>query len=114
MPIIPSIRYNYVCTYRFTADRPVAPRFADMFVVRVLLITLQLVGWSASQAPGDADTFCTVDLVSQHPVYPNNIRVLMDSADYQNLIRENTSPDPVWQTVDVDGIDDPVIRVNVS
>ena len=86
----------------------------DMFVVRVLL-TLQLVGWSASQAPGDADTFCTVDLVSQHPIYPNNIRVLMDSADYQNLLRENTIPDPVWQTVDVDGIGNQLlIRVNVS
>ena len=84
-----------------------------MFIVNILL-TLQLVGWSTSQAPGDADTFCTVDLVSQHPVYPNNIRVLMDSADYLNLIRDNTNPDPVWQTVDEDGIDSLTIRVNVS
>ena len=78
-------------------------------------------GPSRSQAPGDADTTCTVTLAEQHPVYPSNIKVLMDSADYQYLIAgdftpdpSSSNPDPVWLTVDVDNIDSQVYEVYVS
>ena len=82
--------------------------------VHVVVSVLLLVGPSRSQAPGDADTVCTVLFAEQHPVYPNNIKVLMDSADYQNLITTGTTPGPVWQTVDVDNIDTMAVRVSVS
>ena len=51
-----------------------------------LLAVALLAGPSCAQAPGDAHHICTVELAAQHPVYPNNIKRLMDSADYQNLM----------------------------
>ena len=87
----------------------------QLSAVSCVVSVLLLVGTSRSQAPGDADTVCTVTLAVQHPVYPSNIKVLMDSADYQNLIATaTTTPGPVWQTVDVDNIDTMAIRVSVS
>ena len=88
----------------------------QLSAVSCVVSVLLLVGPSRSQAPGDADTTCTVTLAVQHPVYPSNIKVLMDSADYQNLIATaTTTPGPVWQTVDVDNIDTVMaVRVSVS
>ena len=106
-----SLRLTPITTFRFGLTTRSMQWSAVSCVVSVLL----LVGPSRSQAPGDADTVCTVTLVTQHPVYPNYIRVLMDSANYQNLIATDTSsPGPVWQTVDIDNIDTMAIRVSVS
>ena len=87
----------------------------QLSAVSCVVSVLLLVGPSRSQAPDDADTVCTVTLAQQHPVIPSNIKVLMDSADYQNLISTGTTtPGPVWQTVDVDDIDTMTVRVSVS
>ena len=87
----------------------------QLSAVSCVVSVLLLVGPSRSQAPGDADTICTVILAEQHPVYPSNVKVLMDSADYQNVIStDTTTPGPVWQTVDVDNIDSKAVRVSVS
>ena len=60
-----------------------------------------------AQAPGDGDSFCTMTLPNvpgvAPPVYPVNARILMDSYNYIRLL--STLVDPVWQQVDVDGIE---------
>ena len=62
-------------------------------VCLVLLVTV----WQVSaQAPGDENSRC----VNQHGgVYPPNIRMLMDSRNYIQLI---TGSSAVWQARDVD------------
>ena len=70
----------------------------------LLIIPLALmIGWSYSQAPGDGDEFCFTTLGSLHPTYFANMRPIMDSRDYRNLLEPG--PNPVWQQVDVDMID---------
>ena len=62
-------------------------------VVSVLLVTV----WQASaQAPGDESSTC----VNQRGAYPPNIRMLMDSRNYVQLI---TGSGAVWQARNVDG-----------
>ena len=69
----------------------------------LLIIPLALViGWSYSQAPGDGDDFCFTTLGSLHPTYFANMRPIMDSRDYINLLEPGSNP--VWQQVDVDMI----------
>ena len=69
---------------------------------RLLLIIpfALMIGWSYSQAPGDGDDFCFTTLGSLHPTYLANMRPIMDSRDYRNLLEQGTNP--VWQQVDVD------------
>ena len=73
---------------------------------RLLLIIpfALMIGWSYSQAPGDGDDFCFTTLGSLHPTYFANMRPIMDSRDYRNLLEQGTNPG-VWQQVDVDMID---------
>ena len=80
----------------------------------ILLAVVLLAGFSCSQSPGDADAVCTETLAKHRPTYPSNIRTLMDSADYENLISKDTTPPPVWQTVNVDNNPHPTARVDVS
>ena len=63
---------------------------------------MSLIGWSYSQAPGDFDEFCFTTLGFLHPTYFANMRPIMDSRDYINLLDQGTNP--VWQQVDVDMI----------
>ena len=69
----------------------------------VLTIALSVFDGSFAQAPGDADTFCTeflpgfgVNILDYAP----EVKPLMDSRHYQNLLPPHT--DAVWQEVDND------------
>ena len=66
-------------------------------------IVLSLSGWSCAQAPGDAQSFCTETLPSiggNILDYPPDVKPLMDSRHYQQLLPPN--PGAVWQEVDND------------
>ena len=62
-----------------------------------------------AQAPGDEDDRCTVNH-SNPPQYPDNVRNLMDSYNYENLLPGNgTGNSPiataVWNDFSYDGND---------
>ena len=83
----------------------------------LLIVSLGLSGWSCAQAPGDADAFCTETLPSigvNILDYPPEVKPLMDSRHYQQLLPPNTGA--VWQTVDNDNNNPSgtVIRTSVS
>ena len=61
----------------------------------VCLVLLMAVWQASAQAPGDEDSSC----VNQRGAYPPNIRMLMDSRNYYQLI---TGSGAVWQALDVD------------
>ena len=61
----------------------------------VCLVMLVTVWQVSAQAPGDENT----DRCGNQP-YPPNIRMLMDSRNYEQLI---TGSSAVWQARDVDG-----------
>lgn len=69
-----------------------------------ILVLWQIVGFVFSQAPGDADNFCTERSSSiLPPVYPPNFKSLMDSYNYIELLPVIKMPDHgVWQEVDID------------
>ena len=71
-----------------------------------------------AQAPGDEDTICTELLpsIGQNViVYPPNVKPLMDSSHYEDMLPPAaTSDPPVWQRVDNDNNNDPGIPTNVS
>ena len=77
---------------------------------------LTLSGWSCAQAPGDADAFCTETLPSigvNILDYPPEVKPLMDSRHYRQLLPPNTAA--VWQTVDNDNNNNrSTIRSSVS
>ncbi len=83
--------------------------FICLFALHITLSSVK------SQAPGDADSFCTQESGSTPlPPYPPNSRILMDSYQYISLLpalgREST-----WQQVDVDNrSDDSGGRTDVS
>ena len=81
-------------------------------------LQLCLVWWASAQAPGDGDDFCLSGgaLGHLHPVYPDNIRVLMDSRDYFSLLNPtgNEMFTPRWQQVDSDDNNDEAFRTTVS
>ena len=66
-------------------------------------IVLSLSGWSCAQAPGDEDSHCTETLPSLGVNildYPPEVKPLMDSRNYQQLLPSNIGA--VWQEVDND------------
>ena len=69
----------------------------------VLLILLFSLPITSAQAPGDEDEFCSSpNEVKEHPVFPNNVKILMDSFNYINLLsRSNVTVVP-WQQVEND------------
>ena len=72
-------------------------------------------GWSCAQAPGDAQSFCTETLPSVGVNildYPPEVKPLMDSRHYQQLLPPNTGA--VWQTVDNDNNNPSSARSSVS
>ena len=62
----------------------------------VCLVFLVTVWQASAQAPGDEDSRC----VNMRGQYPLNIRMLMDTRNYEQLI---TGSSAVWQAQDVDG-----------
>ena len=69
----------------------------------LLVVLLSFAGRSCAQAPGDADPFCTETLPSAGVNildYPSEVKPLMDSRHYQELLPPN--PGAVWQTVEDD------------
>ena len=69
----------------------------------LLIVSLGLSGWSCAQAPGDADPYCreTLPSVGVNILdYPPEVKPLMDSRHYQQLLPPN--PGAVWQRRDID------------
>ena len=76
----------------------------------LLLMTLMLVRRLQAQAPGDEDDRCTVDHTSPQ-VYPDTVRNLMDSYNYEQLLPGNGTGNPViqgavWNDRSYDGNDE--------
>ena len=72
-------------------------------LVAVAVVLSLLSEHICAQAPGDVQTFCMVDLpnVGVNILdYPPEVKPLMDSRHYQQLLPPNTGA--VWQTVDND------------
>ena len=72
-------------------------------LIAVAIVLSLLSGWSCAQAPGDAQSFCTETLPSVGVNildYPPEVKPLMDSRHYQQLLPPNTGA--VWQEVDND------------
>ena len=70
---------------------------------------------SCAQAPGDAQSFCTETLPSVGVNildYPPEVKPLMDSRHYQQLLPPN--PGAVWQEIDNDSRSDPGLRTIVG
>ena len=64
----------------------------------------------SAQAPGDEDNRCTVDHTSPQ-VYPDTVRNLMDSYNYEQLLPGNGTGNPViqgavWNDRSYDGNDE--------
>ena len=83
--------------------------------VAVLVELLVLVNHGSSVAPGDEDSICE-DLrsagVVPTPAYSANMRVLMDSWNYQNFLPLRTGA--VWDQVDNDDNNPSGIITNVG
>jgi len=74
-----------------------------MWLLVALVIALTWFERSFAQAPGDADPFCTETLpaVGVNILdYAPEVKPLMDSRHYQNLLPPHA--DAVWQEVDND------------
>ena len=75
--------------------------------MQICMITLSL---CSAQAPGDEAARCTTDH-DNPPVYPDNVRILMDSHSYVNLLPGNGTgypleDDAVWNDRSYDGNDE--------
>ena len=72
-------------------------------LVGVVIVLSSLSGWSCAQAPGDEDSYCTETLPSfgvNVLDYPPEVKPLMDSRHYRQLLPPNSGA--VWQEVDND------------
>ena len=66
-----------------------------------LIVSLAVTVWHTSaQAPGDEDSRCLNDRSAVGDVYPPDVRMLMDSRNYENLI---TGTHQHCQQLNVDG-----------
>ena len=66
-----------------------------------LIVGFAVTVWHTSaQAPGDEDRRCLNDRSAVGDVYPPDVRMLMDSRNYEELI---TGTHPHWQQLNVDG-----------
>ena len=74
-----------------------------------------LSGWCCAQAPGDEDLFCTETFPSVGVNildYPPEVKPLMDSRHYRQLLPPNLGA--VWQEVDNDNNNPSGTRASVS
>ena len=88
---------------------------ARMWLLVALVIVLTRFGRSFAQAPSDADPFCTETLpgIGVNILdYAPNVKPLMDSRHYQNLLPPHA--DAVWQRVDNDNNNPPGTSTEVS
>ena len=87
-----------------------------MFQSLILLVSVAAVmATSAGVAPGDEEALCEqirANGAAPTPAYSSNMRVLMDSWNYQNLLPPRTGA--VWDQVDNDMNNDPSLTTNVS
>ena len=86
-----------------------------MWLLVAVVIALTWFGRSFAQAPGDADPFCTETLpgIGVNILdYAPNVKPLMDSRHYQNLLPPHA--DAVWQRVDNDNNNPPGTSTEVS
>ena len=84
-------------------------------LIAVAVVLSLLSGWSCAQAPGDAQSFCTETLPSNGVNilnYPPEVKPLMDSRHYQQLLPPNTGA--VWQEIDSDNRNNAGLRTIVS
>ena len=75
------------------------------YLVIILLLFIESV---MTQAPGDGSPICLPGgllAFLRFPI-PENMKVLMESRDYETLLGNQGEPD-TWQQVDVDGITGP-------
>ena len=74
------------------------------YSVVALLFVIESV---VTQAPGDGSAICLPGGEFAHLRFPipENMKVLMESRDYETLLGNSGEPD-TWQQVDVDGIVD--------
>ena len=86
-----------------------------MWLTLAVVFVLSLFDGSFAQAPGDADPFCTevlpgigVNILD----YPPQVKPLMDSRHYQNLLPPHA--DAVWQEVDNDNNNPSHLATDVS
>ena len=80
---------------------------AMAFALEFLLLLVALTGLSWAQAPGDDHALC---ITANPQVYPDTVRNLMDSYNYDNLLPGNgTGNSPiataVWNDFSFDGND---------
>ena len=76
---------------------------ARMWLLVALVIVFTRFGRSIAQAPGDTDPFCTETLPGVGVnilAYAPEVKPLMDSRHYQNLLPPHVNA--VWQEVDND------------
>ena len=84
-------------------------------LVAVSIVLSLLSGGCCAQAPGDAQSHCTETLPSIGTNildYPPEVKPLMDSHHYQQLLPPNMGA--VWQEVDNDNNNPSGTRTNVS
>ena len=88
---------------------------AIMCLLVAVVIVFTQFGRSIAQAPVDADPFCTETLpgIGVNILdYAPEVKPLMDSRHYQNLLPPHA--DAVWQRVDNDNNNPPGTTTNVS
>ena len=86
-----------------------------MWLIFAQVIVLSLLGESSAQAPGDANPFCTETLpgIGYNILdYAPEVKPLMDSRHYQNLLPPHQNA--VWQEVDNDNNNPAYITTDVS
>ena len=87
-----------------------------MFQIKFLmLVSLAVVTASGGVASGDEDLLCgnlRAEGAAPIPAYPANMRVLMDSWNYKNLLPPRTGA--VWDQVDNDRNNPSGVAINVS
>ena len=71
-----------------------------LYSIPIFALLLSVV---TGRAPGDGDDFCTNTLPNteiQAPVHPSNVKILMDSFNYLNLLPPHGGA--VWMQLDLD------------
>ena len=90
-------------------------KLISMAMLSALVLAFIFVTVSASVAPGDEEALCEQLRalgIAPIPAYSSNMRVLMDSWNYQNLLPPRTGA--VWDQVDNDMNNPSGVATNVS
>ena len=90
-------------------------KLISVAMLSALVLAFIFVTVSASVAPGDEEALCErlrASGAAPTPAYSSNMRVLMDSWNYQNLLPSRTGA--VWDQVDNDMNNPSGVATNVS